>query len=215
MDLCQHCTEHDTMGGMLCPGCTKTTRVRLEALPVLYRGLAPLLTPSASIGQGRTGKGGPAPIPVTLDVLDIRGPGGMTSLLESWVDAVRHERRRPEQPHNGSPQGRVDRATGELLGHLPWIAVSWSEAGEFAREIQELARSVSSIIRPAAPTERGTRVGRCPAQHEDGTLCGAVLRLGHGERVVTCAWCGTSYPPATWIGLKVLIDEDTRAGNAA
>jgi len=215
VDLCQLCTEHDTMGGMLCPGCTKTTRVRLEALPVLYRGLAPLLTPAASIGQGRTGKGGPAPIPVTLDVLDIRGPGGMASLLESWVDAARHERHRPEQPHTGSPQGRVDRATDELLGHMPWIVVSWSEAGDFAREIRELARSVSSIIRPAAPTERGTRVGRCPAQHEDGTLCGAELRLGQGERVVTCAWCGTSYPPATWIGLKVLIDEDARAGNAA
>ena len=211
MSTCLLCDEHDDTGGMLCPGCTKATRVRLEALPVLYRGLAPLLTPSVSGGQGRSGKGGPAPIPVTLDVLDIRGPGGMASLLESWVDAVCHERGRPEQPHTGSPDGRVDRAAGELLGHLPWIAVSWSEAADFAEEIRDLARSVSSIIRPAAPTEQGARIGRCPAQFDDGGVCGAVLRLAPGERVVTCSWCRTTYPPATWVGLKVLVDQDARA----
>ncbi|MFD6275814.1 hypothetical protein ACFWFI_09605 [Streptomyces sp. NPDC060209] len=211
MDLCQLCTQHDAMGGYLCPGCTKSTHVRLQALPTLYRGLAPLLTPSVSVGQGRSGKGGPAPIPVTLDVLDIRGPGGMASLLESWVDAVRHERGRPEQPHTGNPEGRVDRAVGELLGHLPWIAVSWSEAGDFATEVRELARSVSSIIRPAAPTEQGIRVGKCPAQFDDGGVCGAVLRLGPGERVVTCSWCRMTYPPATWVGLKVLVDQDAAA----
>ncbi|MFF9688964.1 hypothetical protein [Streptomyces sp. NPDC014623] len=215
MTTCLLCDEHDETGGMLCPACTKATRVRLEALPVLYRGLAPLLTPSVSGGQGRSGKGGPAPIPVTLDVLDIRGPGGMASLLESWVDAVRQERGRPEQPHTGSPEGRVDRAAGALLGYLPWIAVSWSEAGDFAKEIRELARSVSTMIRPP-DTDRGTRIGNCPAQFEDGVICGAALRLPPGERVVKCAWCLTSYPPATWAGLKVLVDEDERtASNAA
>lgn len=214
MNQCLLCEQPDETGGMLCPGCTKATRVRLEALPTLYRGLGALLTPAGGVGQGRSGKGGPAPLPVSLDTLDVRGPGGMVAPLESWVDAVRHERGRPERPHIGSPEGRVERASGELVGHLPWIAVSWSEAGDFAGEIRELARSLSSMIRPSTP-HRGTRIGNCPAQFEDGVICGAVLRLGPGERVVTCKWCQTSYPPATWAGLKVLIDEDARATDAA
>lgn len=212
MDTCLLC-ESPLDGGMLCVGCTKATRVRLESLPALYRGLAPLLAPSASTGQGRSGKGGPAPLPVSLDVLDVRGPGGMAALLESWVDAVRSERRRPEQSHLGSPEGRVERAAGELLGHLPWIAVSWSEAGDFAREVRELTRTVSTMIRPPVHDD-SIRIGHCPAVHENGTICGAVLRLGRGERVVVCGWCGYSYPPATWAGLKVFMDEDAAAGAA-
>ncbi|MEW1719802.1 hypothetical protein [Streptomyces sp. NPDC093109] len=207
MTICGLCERYDDTGSYLCPGCTKATRVRLEALPVLYRGLGALLTPAVAGASGRSGRGGPAPLPVALDVLDVRGPGGMVAVLESWVDAARAERGRPERPHRGSPEGRVDRAVGELLGHMPWIAVSWPEAGEFAAEVRALARNAATMIRPPAP-DRGTRIGHCPAAHENGTLCGAVLRLAPGEHVVTCAWCGCSYPPATWAGLKALMDAD-------
>ncbi|MEW2177162.1 hypothetical protein AB0890_12635 [Streptomyces sp. NPDC005406] len=211
--ICQLC-EVALDDGMLCVGCTKATRVRLEALPTLYRGLGVLLTPAGGVGQGRSGKGGPAPIPVSLDVLDVRGPGGMVEPLESWVDAVRHDRGRPEHPHPGSPEGRVDRAVGELLGHMPWIAVSWPEAGDFAREIRELARAVSSMLRPPA-ADRGTRIGNCPAVDPSGALCGAVLRLAPGEKAVRCEWCDTCYPPYVWAQLKTWIDEDARASDAA
>lgn len=211
---CLLCEQPDETGGSLCRECTKATRVRLEGLPVLYRGLGALLTPAGGASQGRSGKGGPAPIPVALDVLDVRGPGGMAGLLESWVDAVRHDRGRPEPEHTGSPEGRVDRACGELLGHMPWIAVSWPEAGEFAGEIRELARSVASMIRPPAP-DRGERIGNCPAVDPSGALCGAVLRLASGEKAVRCEWCGNQYPPYTWAQLKVWIDEDTAAAGAA
>jgi hypothetical protein len=97
---------------------------------------------------------------------------------------------------------------------MAWVAVSWPDAGEFAKDIRELTRSISSIIRPASPREQGTRVGNCPAQFEDGEICGAALRLAPGERIVTCRYCETTYPPAMWTGLKSLIDEDAKAGAA-
>lgn len=215
MDLCQLCTQHDAMGGYLCPGCARTTIVRLECLPNLYDALSLFLAPSSAVGQGRSGKGGPAPLPVVEGVLDLRGPGGMVGVVENWLSAVHQDRGWAPRVPTGSVEGRLDTAVSGLRRNMPWIAMSWEQAGTFAEEIRDLARSVSSIIRPAAATERGTRVGNCPAQFEDGTLCGAVLRLGQGERVVTCAWCGTSYPPATWVGLKVLVDEDARAGHVA
>lgn len=195
----------------LCLLCTKDTRVRLEAMPVLYGGLAALLSPSGGNSGIRSGKGGPPPLPLNEQILDMRSGGGMVASLESWVDAIRAERGRPEVPHAGSPTGRITRAVGELLGHLPWVAVSWPEAGLFAGEIRSLAREATSIIRPPDP-ERGTRIGNCPAQFEDGAICGAVLRLEPGQKVVMCRWCETTYPPAMWTGLKVLMDDD--AANA-
>ncbi|MFF4246245.1 hypothetical protein ACFYY2_17505 [Streptomyces sp. NPDC001822] len=215
MDLCQLCTQHDAMGGYLCPGCTKDTVARLDCLPSLYEGLLSFLAPSMAVSQGRAGKGGPAPLPVRAEILDLRGPGGMVGVVEDWLSAVRLERGMRQPTPAGSVEGRLKAAVAGLIVNMPWIAVSWPQAGTFAEEIRALTRSASSIVSPAVDEVRGTRVGTCPAQFDDGGVCGAVLRLLPGEQVVTCSWCGTSYPPATWVELKVLIDKDTRARNAA
>ncbi|MFD6531560.1 hypothetical protein [Streptomyces sp. NPDC060184] len=209
--LCLHCTDRDAQGGQLCPVCARATLVRLQCLPELYTALEDVLAPSGGSALGVRGpKPTWPPLPVREDVLDLRLADGMLAPLESWVDAVREERARPPRGRDGSATGRVQRATAELIGHMPWIAVSWPQAGVFAGEIRDLARDVRSVISPSSASERGTRIGACPAVHEDGTVCGAALRLGHGERVVTCSWCGCTYPPATWVGLKVLIDEDAK-----
>ncbi|MFJ3083867.1 hypothetical protein ACIPJG_29460 [Streptomyces halstedii] len=213
MNLCLLCDEHDAMGGYLCPGCTKATVVRLECMPTLYEGLRPFLTPSSAVSQGRGGKGGPAPLPVVEGILDLRGV--MVGTLEDWLSAVRQERGMRQQPAaRRGVNGRLDAAVEGLLRHMPWIAVSWSEAGLFAREVRDLARSVSSTIRSPEPP-RGIRVGNCPAADSSGALCGAVLRLAPGEKAVRCQWCGNQYPPYTWAQLKVWIDEDTRVHGAA
>lgn len=212
MNTCGLC-EQGLEDGYLCVGCTKSTRVRLEALPVLHRGLAPLLAPAGGSGHGRRGKGGPVPLPVNEEILDLRGPGGIVGTVEGWIDAIRHDRGHRGIPPLGGIESRLAAAVAELSGHLPWVAVSWPDAGEFAKDIRELTRSISSIIRPPA-AERGRRLGNCPAQFEDGEVCGAVLRLAPGERIVTCRYCQTTYPPATWTGLKALIDEDAKAGAA-
>ncbi|SCD61627.1 hypothetical protein [Streptomyces sp. PpalLS-921] len=209
MDLCQLCDQHDPTGGQLCPACTRATRVRLECLPALYDGLLPFLAPSSAIGQGRSGKGGHAPLPVREDILDLRGV--MVGTLEDWLSAVREERCMQQLASRPGVHGRLTAAVSGLLANLSWIAVSWPEAGLFAGEIRNLTRDVQSIVAPAVDQVRGTRIGTCPAVHDDGGVCGAVLRLGHGERVVTCSWCGITYPPAMWAGLKTLIDADADA----
>lgn len=210
MNQCGLCEEPDETGSYLCVGCTKGTRVRLESMPTLYDGLALLLAPSGGVHTGRSAKPVYAPLPVSEEILDLRGQDGMVATLECWVDAIRAERSRPVAAHPGSPTGRVRRAAGELLGHLPWVAVSFPEAGLFAGELRELTRSISSVLRPP-PVDRGVRLGNCPAVFEDGVICGAVLRLVPGEKVVMCRWCRTSYPPAMWAGLKILIDHDATA----
>jgi len=212
VNLCLLCTEHDAMGGYLCPGCTKGTVVRLEAMPTLYEGLRPFLTPSAAVTQGRGGKGGPAPLPVVEGILDLRGL--MVGALEDWLSAVRQERGMRQLAARPGVDGRLAAAVSGLIGNMPWIASAWPTAGTFAGEIRDLARSVSSTIGPPA-TARGTRIGNCPAVDPSGALCGAVLRLAPGEKAVRCEWCGNQYPPYTWAQLKTWIDEDAKAGNVA
>lgn len=212
MNLCLLCDEHDAMGGQLCPGCTKATVVRLEAMPTLYEGLRPFLTPSAAVAQGRGGKGGPAPLPVVEGILDLRGL--VVGALEDWLSAVRQERGMRQLASRPGVDGRLAAAVSGLIGNMPWIASAWPTAGTFAGEIRDLARSVSSTIGPPA-TARGTRIGNCPAVDPSGALCGAVLRLAPGEKAVRCEWCGNQYPPYTWAQLKTWIDEDTAANDAA
>lgn len=211
MDLCQLCDQPDTISGMLCSACTKSTLRHLADLPALYEELGAHLAPSMAAGHGRSSKGGPAPLPVREHVLDLRAAGGIVGVLEDWEAAVRAERgmTRPVTP--GRVAQRITRAVRALTGHMPWIVREWSQAGEFATEIRALTRDVRSIVAPAVDTVRGTRVGHCPAVHEDETICGAVLRLGHGETVVRCDWCSTAWPPATWAQLKAWQDEDQAA----
>lgn len=205
MTLCLLCDERDAMGGCLCPGCTKDTVVRLECLPDLYDGLLPFLTPSTAVSQGRSGKGGPAPLPVVEDVLDLRGQ--MVGTLEDWLAAVRQERGM-RAPGPGGVDGRLAAAVAGLVGNVPWISVSWPEAGTFAGEIRDLTRSVRSIIAPEPAVDRGERLGNCPAMDPSGTLCGAVLWLPRGEKAVVCEWCDTRYPPYVWHQLKAWMAED-------
>ncbi|MFD8471909.1 hypothetical protein ACFV2E_07595 [Streptomyces globisporus] len=212
MTTCQLCDQSDETGSMLCVGCTKATEVRVQSLPALNRGLAPFLRPAGGVGTGRSGKGGPAPLPVNEDILDLRGPGGIVGVAERWLADVRRDRGHTVATPSGGVDARLQAAVDGLLVNMPWIAVSWPNAGYFAKDIRDLTKSLTSIIAPTPAVSRGQRVGNCPAVDLSGTICGAVLRLAPGEKAIVCPWCTCSYPPYVWAQLKTWVDEDaTRA----
>ncbi|WP_344500506.1 hypothetical protein [Streptomyces enissocaesilis] len=187
------------------------TRAHLESLPGLYDGLLPYLTPAGGAREGRAAKGGPPGLPVVEEILDLRGPGGIVGVVEGWTSVIRTDRRMAPRPAAGlGVEGRLRAGVAELLGHMPWIAVSWPDAGPFATDIKQLADSVRSITDPRAPGEVGRRLGKCPAIDTSGVICGAVLRYYPGAATVTCPWCQCAFPPATWADLKTLIDEDAK-----
>ncbi|MEU0522742.1 hypothetical protein [Streptomyces niveus] len=204
-------------GGSLCVGCTKDTLVRLESLPTLYRALAAFLVPSPSASTGgRTASLAHSPMPVAELPLTMRGPGGMVGVAEDWYTLVREERgMSPLAPPVGSVEGRLRGAVTGLCANLPWIAVSWPLAGSFAEEIRGVVRSAVAVISPPVPVDRGTVLGPCPAQLPDGTLCGTDLRLFTGAQLVTCPGCTSTFPPATWTGLKVWMDSDAKTPSDA
>ncbi|MFJ2848306.1 hypothetical protein [Streptomyces rubiginosohelvolus] len=203
---CTHCETPDPTGSALCIPCTTTLTARLQQLPPMYEALAGHLAPGSASGQGRGGKGHPAPLPLRVDILDLRAE---FETVCGWLSAV-HDARRLQGPRlTGDSLTRLHTAVAGLLAHMPWI-VLWPGAHDLATEIGDLHRSASTVVDPD-PRPRGRRIGHCPAAYEDGVLCGAVLTLRPGEQVVSCDWCSASYPPALWAGLKKLIDADAAA----
>lgn len=215
MTECLLCETYDAEDAYLCVGCTKSTVVRLECLPDLYKALAAYLVPGASGPVGRSATAVHAPMPVAEVPLTMRGPGGMVGVVEDWLTLVREERAMAAVVPCGSLEHRLQAAVVGLRNNMGWIAVSWPLAGAFAEEVKEQADAARSIVAPRNPPERGVRLGKCPAVDDSGNLCGAILRLYPGEKVVQCRWCECSFPPATWSGLKVLIDHDEKAADDA
>ncbi|MFF5784209.1 hypothetical protein ACFY8P_04470 [Streptomyces sp. NPDC012693] len=205
--MCETPIEH----GYLCPGCTRALAERLQRMPRSYNALEGFLAPSTTRepGGGRTGRA-EAPLPVSEHVLNLRANGGIVGILEDWRNALHAARRWPAPVLGVNIPNRVALASTAILHSIDWIATCWPEAGDLAHEIRNLDNDIASIIGTRErPT--GTRLGPCPAEHDDGAVCGAILRLQPGDTVVTCRWCTTTYPPATWAQLKQLIDWDQAA----
>jgi hypothetical protein len=98
----------------------------------------------------------------------------------------------------GSIEKRIQASAGGLSANMLWIAVEWPEAGQFARELRDLETAALSI---ADPPEHTIRLGNCIALQDDGSQCGAILRVSPGVAEVLCRWCGASWPPDTWLTL--------------
>ncbi|WP_263170652.1 hypothetical protein [Streptomyces sp. SCSIO ZS0520] len=194
--------EQPLSEGYLCEGCTAASARRLARLPGLYDALAAYLHPSGRRPElGRT-RAAEAPLPVAEAPLSLRGPGGIVGVLEDWRAAMQADRGwGPPAVERASVERRVQVAARALGHNLDWIAGQWPAAGQFAAEMRDLERQVLSVVDPPEPT---MRLGTCPAEYEDGTVCGAVLRVPRGTATVECRWCGTPYPESTWLSLAAL-----------
>lgn len=199
--LCERVLEH----GYLCPGCTLGTAKRLDRMPQLYTGLAAFLHPSGRRPEFGRSRPAVAPLPIAEPALNLRGPGGIVSILEDWRSAMQADRGWGQPAIVGNTERRLVVAARALSMNLDWIAASWPTAGAFAEEIRGLERDVASIVNPRDPAERPKRLGPCPTVLEgvDGedAICGAVLLLRPGYTDVSCSWCAASWPPARWVEL--------------
>lgn len=209
--LCEACQQPQDGTAYLCGPCARTLGQQLAAFPHLYRDLAEELVPLRSNwprGEGGHGTQAHAPMPLVEHPLVLRGPGGIVGVLTDWWAALHHDRGFTAPVVPAAIETRIKAAVKALTANLPWIADQWPQAGQFAGEIRDLYREVTSIT---APAERpGVRVGYCPAVY-DGVLCGAVLRLPRGTDTITCAWCTAEYPQRLWMWLRVVQGEMEKA----
>ncbi|MCX4752918.1 hypothetical protein [Kitasatospora purpeofusca] len=199
MDTCLSCNTLTQYGAYLCRTCTVRTDGYLRELPGLYEVLEDWLRPSSQVSTavGTRSASPDAPMPVAEEVLDIRGPGGMVTVLEQWRQAWCEDAGIRWPAPFGTYRGRLLRVVRALREQLPAMAQAWPEAGQFVDEVREHHAAALSIVDPRGRT---VRAGNCTAKME-GEVCGAVLRAVPGVPEIRCAWCSTTYPPSTWLGL--------------
>jgi hypothetical protein len=201
--LCERDLYGRAAKAYLCPACTEGTAERLAEFPDIFEKLEEMLLPEAR-SEARGPRSVFPPALVVLEVADLRGV--VTKTLGSWHRALFDALQWDAPPLIEDPTERVASGAKALLRNITWIAGSWPAAADFAWEIRDLHKDVSSVIRP---DDRGTRMGLCPTLI-DGVLCGAPLRLPRGAKVAECDWCSSTYAPNLWPALRLAQQEAFR-----
>lgn len=197
MSICRAC-ERPLYGaaGALCTACGEAISGHLAVLPALFEQLEEFLEPPRRGGE-RGARAVEAPIPLNLDVVDLRAE--LAGVLSGWHEALFEALGWDPPAPVADVAKRVTAAAEALFVNRLWITESWEAAGDFAGELRDLCRSAESIV---GPRERSRRLGYCP-NAVDGVLCGAVVWLPPAASTAMCRWCGTPWGPERWMELQL------------
>lgn len=163
------------------PGCRDRIADNLRELPQLYRQLGDALQPSRRGSDGRTGSRS-APLPCSLDSLDLRARGGIEGVVGGWARDL-CERERWDIPAYQSVVAIVDWACSILGLNLAMICDEHPAVRELAAEIAQTADQARRIITGEKPPRRVPVA--CP--------CGHTLRVTLDTAGVRCPACSTQY----------------------
>ncbi|MFB6977727.1 hypothetical protein [Streptomyces scopuliridis] len=163
-------------------GCREHIKANLLALPGLYRALEEELTPGRRGNSGgRPGTHG-APIPVSLEVLDLRARGGIEGVLGGWARDV-CDRENWTVPALGTIEAIIKWGAGLLLANLPMICDEHPAIREIADELRQITGQARRLITGEKPP-RHIPVA-CP--------CGQVLRITLNTAGERCPGCAAQY----------------------
>jgi hypothetical protein len=134
------------------PGCQERIAANLDALPQLYRQLADVLVPGRRGGEGRTGTR-TAPLPCSLDALDLRSRGGIEGVLAGWA-ADLCEREGWTLTQYGSVEAAVDGYADLLRRNLIRLCDEHPAIREIADELRQTVGQARRLIDGERPPRR-------------------------------------------------------------
>jgi hypothetical protein len=172
-------------------GCQQKISDNLAELPELYDQLADALVPGRRGGDGRSATRS-APIPCSLEVLDLRSRGGIEGVLSSWA-ADLCEREGWTLRQYGTVEAAV-RGHAMLLGiNLPLLCDEHPAIRELADELRSVAGQARRLVTGEKPPVRVPVA--CP--------CGAILRVTLDSPGRRCNDCGQQYGHTELMGLPL------------
>ncbi|WP_411102476.1 hypothetical protein [Streptomyces sp. cmx-4-9] len=173
-------------------GCQQKIRQHLIDLPGLYAALAEALEPGRCGDGGRTSSGRTAPLPCSLDALDLRARGGIEGVLAGW-SADLCEREQWQLPQYGTVEAAVDGYADLLLRNLAMICDEHPAVREFATELRQITGQAERLITGDRPPRRIPVT--CP--------CGTVLRITLDTPGARCPGCEVQYGHAEVLQLPM------------
>lgn len=181
--ICWRTLYADEHARYTCRLCEQRGVTMLRAIPDMYEQLGDLLPPGTTAGDERSSSGKSAPMPCSAEVLNLRAPGGIVTILATWEDAVREELSFPRATFRGNLEQTLAGVIQFLIANAPWIYGAFEAADEFHRELQRLHGQARAY------TEGGQTPRRVPVQ----CACGQVLRVTLDTAGVRCPSCETQY----------------------
>lgn len=172
------------------PGCRDRLTADLRELPRLYRDLADSLQPGRRGDGGRAGTRH-APLPCSVETLDLRARGGIEGVVGGWARDL-CEREDFEIPAYQSVQAIVDWSCGILLANIGMLCDEHEAIKELADEVRQTAGQARQIITGEKPPVR------IPVAC-DG--CGNILRVTLAMDGIRCSRCQTQYDHAGMLNL--------------
>lgn len=192
--LCFHAAEEAHTA------CHNQVHAQLRQIPELYALLADALEPDRTANTHVSGSKLP-PLPVRLHPLNLRGPGGVVSVLAIWETDWRRQALLRSLPARA---GREQLLTGEhtlaeiirWLGDRLWWAVDHYPAiSEFAGDVRAIVRDCRIAL---GDLDDSMPIGHCPARTYNEHVCGARLRAYPQATAIRCDSCGTEWPKHKW-----------------
>ena len=202
---CTHCPRllhADELHRQVCKVCEDRAGTQLRDLATLYGQLADVLQPGATpSGGGRVTTSKSAPLPVALQPLSLRGPGGIVTVLVGieirWLEANRFT----TPGFRGNYEQELPKCVKVLVNQLPWASDEYALVADDLRLISTLHGQATSAV----TGERDVRVplGTCPTVIDDATgeVCGTKLRTSPWATSIRCGLCNTQWARDDWLRL--------------
>jgi DNA-directed RNA polymerase subunit RPC12/RpoP len=199
---CTHCPRllhADELARYACRVCEDRATEQAQAFPDLYQQLERVLRPGATPSAGgRVTASRSAPLPVALQPLSLRGPGGIVSMLlgieQRWRIQLDFER----IPFRGNYEQTLPKTVLFLVNNLPWACDKYAEVPDDLDLIARLYFQAKNAVTGNQP-----RIIRVPCRyvHDDGNECGSELRIDINKNIARCQNCGAHWGREEWVNL--------------
>lgn len=180
-----------------CHGCERRISERLTGIADYYSQLPGFLTPERT-GETSTRAVPGSRIPLNLKVLNLLGPGGVSDLLGKQEDAWRDALGWQPREWRGDAAQTLPWVLHFLGVNLLWACGSYEYVDDLDRDLAQLYGESKEIV--TGTKRRTLRVG-CRAMYDDGTVCGASMRIDVWATAARCRTCGARYTREHWLSM--------------
>lgn len=201
---CTHCPRllhADELRRYACRVCEDRATEQVHALPALYGQLQLALQPGrVTTNGGRVSAGCTAPLPVALQPLTLRGPGGIVSMLLGIEQRWRIQLDWAQLPQRGGYETTLAGTAKVVADNLPWACDQYDQVADDLKLISSLHRQATGVI--TGEREVRVPVGVCPTVDEEtGAACGERLKVSPWAHSIRCGGCGTQWGREDWLRL--------------
>lgn len=205
---CTHCPRllhAEELGRPVCRVCEDRATEQVQAFPALYRHLGAALHPGSTPGAGgRVSAGRTAPLPVVLQPLSLRGPGGIVSMLLGIEQRWRAALGWAPLPERGGYEPSLDGTVQVIGNNLPWACSEYPYVAPDLKLIASLHRQADGAVN--GDRDQRVPIGRCPVVNEETeAMCGERLKVSPFALLIRCSGCGTRWDRDEWLRLGAVL----------